>query len=208
MAKINISLSMPYLLEGTYTPDWAITLEVNIEHLEQLHKRHPKRIADYHMPMSKKVFPLMYCRYKNLDVYYVEQFNRIQYCVEVEHYETNGLVELHTLSQTSVWRNKNYGDLFGIAKWVFDTILMPKNKNIMSDSIQSADGKNFWGRRIMEALMEHKHVYALWLYGASTLEVLQLEPLTSLDNLDDYYTTKDDLSGKYWRFIISDKDLE
>lgn len=140
---MKISVSMPYLLEGTYAPTWAGTLDDNIKHLQLLRERNPKQITTFKVGHLRRELPLMHCRYKNLDVYYIDYQDCIQYCVEVEKYKTKGLIKLRTLSQTSVWRNKKFVGIPTMAKWVFDTVLMPINKNILSDSMQSEDGKAF-----------------------------------------------------------------
>ena len=204
---MKISLSMPYLLEGTYRPKWVRTVDGNRAHLATLRQHSPKQIATFQVATSKNAWPIMHCRHLNLDVYYVEHNDTIKYCVEVKALKTTGLASFNTLSQTSVWRDKNFNQLPGLAKWVFYNVLVPVNRNIMSDAMQSKEGRNFWSIRMAEALSSHKNVYALMLQGKEAPDIKHIEQITSVDDLDQYYTTDKDWSGQYWRLLITDKQL-
>jgi hypothetical protein len=201
-----IEKAMPYLIEGTYTPSWAETIDTNKKFLVFLKTRNPKLLKRH--KVSDSVWELYTTQVNGNQLIWLEDSDVIQYCVEVKSLKLEGLVELNTVCQTSVWRNKEFM-LSGFAKWVFFNILMPKNGNILSDCYQYLDGKRFWHSRIQEVLTSKKKffVYAVSIYGESAPHVYGLEHVTGLKRFDEFYTDVDDLSGQYTRLLISDRIL-
>lgn len=193
---------MPYEQEGTFTPDWADTPEKNADHLDYLLELNPKVITKY--KKGTKNWEVNYVTDNDLDIYFVHDFGLIQYCVEVETFNLTGELTLKTVAQTSVWRNKDYLGLFGIANWLFINILFPQYGTIMSDNIQSRDGKRFWANRVSDMLESNIFVYGITMLNNKTSKV---NLIVSEDDTIDFYSQGSDYSGMNKRLLISKKKL-
>lgn len=198
---------MPYMLEGTYCPPYALCEEANALHLEMLSQRNPEVVATY--TRDDDSWDLKLVDFGGLDVYYVEEDGLIQYCVEVAEFDIPQYA-VNTLVQTSVWRNKAH-DIRGIAKWVFFEVLFAKYQTIISDESQSIDGKNFWGWRVDDAIALGYHVYIVGLYGSvafNTVSPFGPTKIQKAREMKPHYTANADRSGKYYRFMISRDAIE
>ena len=202
--KLNVSLSMPSVLSGTYTPDWALTVESNVKHLSEIRKLGPS-IAAVRQAPGLEDHQLFKVTLEKEQFYYVtgiwEGVEAIQYGVSVEQIQTDGLHTIHTVSQTSVWRNPDYSGLRRFAPWVFWSFLLPINGNILSDSVQSRDGKYFWESRLVEAFERNLNVYVLGITDKHL--VVELIPVSMLKEILTYYTNDPDWRGQYYRILIS-----
>ena len=205
---MDISKSMPMIKNGTYTPDWAKSNESNAEFLSALKENKQSKVATYEIPGIS--CDLLKVRLLNTDFYYVTGIidgqELIVYGVETEAIKTRGLHDIHTLSQVSVWRNPDYGSLFRFASWVFYKILIPINGNILSDEVQSRDGKHFWATQITDALLnQNLHIYALGINKSKYIE--EVIPIHNVLDIDAHYTKEPNGDGKYYRLFITTKLL-
>ena len=201
-----ISLSMPAVLSGTWTPPWAHTVESNQIYLQKIEKLNPVVVAEY-KPKVFEAQSILHVKLETEDFYYVtgiwEGEKAIQYAVNVAKIHIEGLHTIHTVSQTSVWRNPDYSDLPRFAPWVFWSYLLPKNGNILSDSVQSKDGKRFWQSRLSEAFENDYNVYVLGITDKH--HVVELIPVTTYAEILEYYTHDPDWRGQYYRILISNR---
>ena len=208
------SLSMPMVQIGTYKPEWAKNYATNNAHLLELLANTTTRDYATFMPAGIKPKVLLHTKLSPMtEEYYVHSIFRsidlIQYCVKIEHIKIDGIRSLSTLSQTSVWRNKEMINLPHIATWVFEKVLLPKNGNILSDSIQSAEGKDFWITRMADVFAERKYkVYALGIEKVSRKYICEEAHLiTTIEEADEYYTEEPDYAGMFYRLLITKQTL-
>lgn len=91
--------------------------------------------------------------------------------------------EKQTVTQVEVWREKGEQQITsGIPKTVFYEILLPKTGNMLTDVLQTKDGKGFWLDRIGDAFKLGLYVYYVSLIPPR--EIIQLH------NLQDVYTVE------------------
>ena len=88
-------------------------------------------------------------------------------------------------------------------KLVTDFGFLPKNGNILSDSVQSKDGKRFWQSRLSEAFENDYNVYVLGITDKH--HVVELIPVTTYAEILEYYTHDPDWRGQYYRILISNR---
>jgi hypothetical protein len=198
---------MPYGIEGTHDPDWgAENVDSNADQLDYLLGKNPNILETF--SKGKNSWDLLYTKDGLVDVYFVHDEGIIQYCVEVETIQLTGLVELTTVAQTSVWRNKEYLGLYGLADWVFSTILYPKYDSIISDNTQSKDGKNFWGHRVSSRIEHNKPVYGLELKGRNNrYTVNNVVPIEDVSDMRAFYTRGSDYTGLDKRLLLIEQPL-
>lgn len=205
----NQETAMPYLVEGTYIPEWAKTIDSNKEYLAHLWTKKPKIIVS-HLDYNDDNVDLYGLKEGRTQLMWVEYDDVIQYFVKVKHLNLSSGIDLNSVYQTSVWRNKRFGKLPGFAQWVFFNVLFPINHNILSDQYQTTDGMNFWNHRVGEALKTHSYfVYALLtVKKSSKLVVEAAKQITKSSQLEDYYTEHPDTSGEKYRILITKEKLE
>ncbi len=82
---------------------------------------------------------------------------RIAYAVDIEL--TDDKIKQKSCSQVLVWANpRNEELLSGFPRKIFNHLLQ-KHIVMISDKQQTADGKRFWERRIIQALADNRFVY-------------------------------------------------
>jgi hypothetical protein len=200
---IQISISMPAVLAGTYLPDWAKDDASNKAYLAQMQASNPREYTSF----GKHTLYVVKLTNGNFQYYVTDLTDDplIQYSVLVEEIRTRGLKAFSTLSQVSLWRNIDYLGLPQFAPHVFWSVLFPKYKNILSDSVQSKDGKRFWLSRMSEALENGYYVYALQMDNKHF--VSKIFPILSVDDSSIYYSDEPDSTGKKYRLFIVNKTL-
>jgi hypothetical protein len=84
-----------------------------------------------------------------------------------------------------------------------------KNGNILSDSIQSDEGKDFLMTRLREVLAQRKYnVYALGIEKVSGKYIVEEVPkIATLKECSEYYTEESDYAGMFYRLLIAMKNL-
>lgn len=202
--KLNVSVSMPYEMSGTYKPPWAKNKTTNASQLKLFNSLNPE--VEFIYKPGETGYEVQHVEFDGNDFYYVEVGGLIQYCVEVEALHLKDL-SIQTLFQTSVWLNNEFYPLAGLAKRIFYKFLYPKNHNILSDNMQSKEGRRFWAHRINESIEEGRHLYVLKITGTITLKVEQVVPILSPEDAFSYYTKGKDKSGLMYRFLIIDKPV-
>lgn len=89
-------------------------------------------------------------------------------------------------SQVLVWRDKNK-PYENIAKDIFFEYLLPKYKVVITDALQSPDGRTFWIRRIGNAFSLGLNVYYLSLLQTSadkTRELIKIDSVADFERLN------------------------
>ena len=82
---------------------------------------------------------------------------RIAYAVDIE--VTHEKIHHQTCTQVIVWANpRNEALLIGFPRKIFNHLLQ-KYVIMVTDKLQTPDGKRFWERRILQALADNKQVY-------------------------------------------------
>ena len=201
-------LAMPYMSEGTYKPDWAKSKAKNAAKLRSLLQHVDKPFITYLIAgTSVSVYKVSNA---DSDFYFVhgavgDNPDLIHYGVQVRHYDLKGLIKGKTCGQVSVFRNRTYAPTRKLPAWIFEKVLYPTYGNIVSDNTQSAQGKGFWEARIADAIESGKRVYALELdESPRTMDVLKVEEIVTLLDMEQYYSTNQEYSSYYWRFLIQE----
>jgi hypothetical protein len=83
----------------------------------------------------------------------------VEYFIRYETKKT----KLHGLSvtQTALWRSLTSRDNRGLTRHVIFDMLLPQYKSLLSDQIQTADGKRFWIDLMSESLGKDLNVYLI-----------------------------------------------
>lgn len=209
----GISLSMPYVFEGTYIPDWAKSPEANQEFLNKIFK-HSKVYSRYELDSDLGVDVYVHKLRPDVDFYFMVDEGIIQYGVEVKHYKLIGNLSyfvdpdghvpdtIHAVGQVSVWRNTGCTLTSGFPKYFFKK-LHEKYGRILSDYSQSTNGKAFWANRIREVREQRGMVWVVDCEKhGQELKVEEISQLQSMRDFDKYYSQGQDLSGSYFRFML------
>ncbi len=113
-------------------------------------------------------------------------------------------IKLKSVYQGSVWKSSYMGfikpDLPSEVFWG----LLAVRTALISDSIQSEQGKSFWQRRMHEALAKGLVVEALHFSDTNRFIVKEVVPITASTDTEVYWTyeTEKDNYGLNWRFCI------
>lgn len=196
-------IAIPYLMQGTYHPDWAKSELSNSAHLKAIL---PHSVIVHHYNMNnKKIDIYKYQEAPKVRFFFVHDHNLIQYGVKVQTLAIEGMTNLHTATQVSVWRNKVYAGSSGIARFFFNSILKPEFGSVLSDETQSEEGRDFWIQRVAEALQLRFPVYVLTLHDSGNYkkQCTGIVPILDADLMHQYYTTDHNLSGAQYRFLIA-----
>ena len=206
---MSIAIAMPTVMGGTYIPEWAKTNDANHAYLKKLMaKPYTKKFATYLLygVDSLQIYHSQLSKTKEL--FFVPINDLIQYAVEVDTIRTTGLVEITTVSQASVWRNREQFLTAGLPKWVFDTILYPRYNNILSDSLQSKHGRNFWSTQLADIFRARiLNVYALGIKKYKGQFNVQSIHRVNLGNVGQFYTDDPDSSGGFYRLLMTRESL-
>lgn len=209
--KLQISVSSPMVMSGSYIPEWAKTDLANKSYLKKLlAKPYTKKFATY---LSSRKFPQdLYLSKlsKTKELFFVKNEGLIQYAVEVDTIKTTGLVAISTVSQASVWRNIEYDYTVGLPSWIFFKVLFPTHATILSDSLQSKEGKDFWTKRLLETLQKgEKSVYVLGMLNkSSSFKVKEVIPVTDIADVAPYYSHEPSKDGEFYRILITSIPLD
>ena len=90
-------------------------------------------------------------------------------------------------SQVLVWRDKDKPGYENTAKDIFFEHLLPKYKVVITDALQSPDGRNFWVRRIGNAFSLGLNVYYLSLLPTNkevTRELIKIDSIADFERLN------------------------
>lgn len=149
-----VSVSSPFEEQAPYEPLFATPKR----NKEWLTKSLPKSIKTAHSDSGEELW-----YYENLKThtfyYFTHNGKQATYVVRCQ------LVNIpfvgQAVCQTSLWRDKKYSSTLSIPSWVFFHQLLPKYKSILSDKSQSVEGREFWVRRIAEAIRQKLFVYVV-----------------------------------------------
>jgi len=146
---------------------------------------------------------VFHCRQNDKASYYfVVQEGKAIYAVR---YSVTELKGLKATCQTSVWRDKDSPTAVSVAAWVFFHKLLPRFGNIVSDAVQSQEGKAFWIRRSAEALRLGLYVYAIKTDAKKILVVQQVNLSDTKWAAKIWSTTDQDFQNR--RLLISKTKL-
>lgn len=199
--------AMPYMNEGTYKPEWASSKAKNAAKLKVLMKTAVPYVTYTATGEDVVVFRTSDGTTDFLFVHGIvgDDPDLIQYGVRVIHYDVSGLKQFKACGQVSVWRNSGFSLTAKLPEWIFSNVLYPEYGHVVSDSTQSKRGKQFWERRIVEALQSGKKVYSIEIESEAghRLKVIASTPVKSVSEMDKFYTTDQDYSGSFFRFLIT-----
>lgn len=143
--------------------------------------------------------------------YFVVEDNLIKYYVK---YRSYNFVPLNSLCQVGVWRDEDFAPSERdegptMAAHVFQTILLKRYGEIISDNMQTKFGRYFWLRQIQWALSHNKKVYFLKLSGEEIGKILDI---VSIKDIDHWKLFKDESWGKTLkdqriRLLITEKPV-
>jgi hypothetical protein len=209
---MQISLSTPMIMSGTYVPSWAETEQLNKSYLKKLLAKYPKKYITYTgVKPEQTIYNLV--KSKTHEIYFIHAEGMIQYAVEIDVVHTTGKITLSTVSQVSVWRNRSYRYVARLPMWFFGHVLYPRYNTILSDKIQSDDGADFWSKRVMEVLDQsfyqgEQHIYALKIKDRQSAYAVELvNKIETVADLQQYYTREPDVSGEQYRLLITAKPI-
>lgn len=108
--------------------------------------------------------------------------------------------------QTGVWINPVHQYIEGVAAKMFFEVLLKRHETIITDSIQTFDGKRFWERNIGKAFVKGLNVY---YYDFQTKELAKIE---NAIHWETFKKTHKDIWGKTDRhkmkkMVITNKTL-
>jgi hypothetical protein len=171
------------------TEEKAIKLipDINIDLVNYVKTKIAQKLKKHTLPAGK---------YKGADIYkfgdtengYVVLVDEgeVIYFVKYKRVKFNGT---RYARQVLVWRNTNTAASIGFADFVFFKRLLPTFKCLISDQLQTEQGKRFWLFAIDKAVQEHLYVY---LFDRSTRPMV----LTLLPTIDSIKTHTKTLWGK------------
>lgn len=174
---LKMMTEMPRLIN---TADFDSTLsnrKTNIEIVKELKLRTKRKKLFVHkgMPIyskgdlkgSGKIYQL---KEENGDVF-------ITYYASVER--VKGYKGLTGTTQTAVWRSHDTESRGGLTSKVFFDVLLPQRNVLISDSIQTLDGKRFWLDNMKEALAR-KHDVGVFDESKKLFEIFDEKENTDL----------------------------
>ena len=105
---------------------------------------------------------------------------RIDYYMQ---YEIQHIFKIKTVTQIAIWTEymSRYRDMPNgerVSKYVFFNILLPLADAVVTDALQTDDGRRFWINRVTESILASLHVYAVFkdknrIYKVDNLEMLR-----------------------------------
>ena len=84
------------------------------------------------------------------------------------------------VTQIALWKDRNYTFVEHLTQKMFFEFILKRNKSVMSDSMQTNDGRIFWQRRVVEALIRGINVAFL---DFKTQEMVTIEHASELEEL-------------------------
>jgi hypothetical protein len=121
------------------------------------------------------------------------------------------LVGHHAISQVAVWRDQHAARAKGIVQRIFWEHLLPIYEVLITDALQTPDGKRFWTNRVAEAFEHHLRVYYLNLLpskGGGERELIEIKDVAGFERLaveKDFWGREDLHRAR--KIIISDIEL-
>lgn len=106
-------------------------------------------------------------------------------------------------TQIAVWRDVNSLISAGLASWVFRTVVLKDTGVIVSDGVQTDQGRRFWTYQIKYALDKELFVYALDFYSKTLSRITRESEFSEFAS--KYYG--DDPKYRGYRFVISSHEL-
>jgi hypothetical protein len=85
------------------------------------------------------------------------------------------------VNQSFVWVDKTYPNAKGLPKKIFFDYLLKEHNIVITDSIQTWDGRDFWLRRLLDAFQKHLYVYYIDLESDHIEPVHQYMAIHKLD---------------------------
>jgi hypothetical protein len=121
------------------------------------------------------------------------------------------LVGHRAISQVAVWRDQLDPRSQGMAWRIFWEHLLPIHQVLLTDALQTPDGKRFWTNRVAEAFEHGLNVYYLNLLPASPDNQRELIRIRDAQHFADLAAEKDfwgrDDLHQARKIIIADIDL-
>jgi hypothetical protein len=200
--KLKIE-SMPFI-NSTWSPDFAVDSISRSKRLEILESKGNiivKKFTDFNLRNSI-IEP---------SIFYVKKKGKIIYYLELHDVKLEKLLNKTTASQALVWRDRDSPFSTSIVAAVFNDFVFPKQRSVLSDSIQSVHGFNFWATQVEISIRNGRFVYVLegesFDSGYLSMEVDRITAITDRSKLLNYtsYKTSD---SDIFRFLISDKKIE
>jgi hypothetical protein len=129
---------------------------------------------------------------------------QIQYIVQYE-IKNSIMLNHQTIQQVKVWRNDLSHNVKGLAELIFFKKLLPLTDIIVTDALQTYDGKKFWFNRIMDAFRLNLNLYSIDLNKKKSL--MKFDDHKELQKfIDSHYGHKEQFKTK--RLIISSISLK
>jgi hypothetical protein len=206
---MEISLSAPFLLDEAYKPHKWVKESSNKENTALL-LNSARLIQDYKESEEQGVnYSLYVADTKSGETYFLYDLED-QISVYVAEIEKNQFIKpLHSaVCQVSIWRDKGAVGVMNVAPYIFWNILYKRYGSIISDSIQSDDGKAFWLRRVDEA--KHRGLVVAVVDLTPDLKIMKLFAFVSGQdwlkrNAKRVWGTDDQHTHR--RLLIADKNL-
>jgi hypothetical protein len=190
-------MEMPKIMKS-WDPEELIDADKNRENYLELYKEQRKKLA-FNLSANSN----MYEWRDNFFVLDIEE-ELITYDMT---YKLGSCIELGDFVwQSGVWINPVYNYIEGVAAKMFFEILLKRHHTILTDSIQTFDGKRFWERCIGKAFNKGLNVY---YFDFLTKE---LEKIDNLHEWEMFKKKNKDIWGKtdrhkMKRMLITDKLL-
>lgn len=113
--------------------------------------------------------------------YWIEHQGRIVWLVKYEVIKRNWLPN-HTTTQVALWRGGTVIFSSQASSKLFFNIVFKRTGCILSDRVQTEDGKRFWTSRIRDSLQKKLHVA---LVDFSKKLITEVSSLRDVENLSD-----------------------
>lgn len=183
-------------------------------------------VLDHHLTNKKMYKGLnsdnqkrLLCHFKdnpNYPIYYVNESGKnLIYCLNhiekyVEYYmeyqlQSCNFIDGDWITQLMLWRNGNK-EFAGMTDDVVYDILLPLEKVIMTDTVQTIYGKFLWNRLIRYAFKRNLNVYLVNFIDESITEIKSFHNFQML--CEQVNPWLDNEFGQSYRFAISDKVLK
>lgn len=108
--------------------------------------------------------------------------------------------------QILIWRDLTIPDTKGIAEYIFFEHLLYKYKTVITDAVQTEDGKSFWDKRIGEAIQRKNCVYYVSLIP--NREITRITSAAMFRKLrDDKQIWGDESKHMARRIIITESEI-
>lgn len=178
--------------------DNPVKNQSQLEKFSTMHKKHLFDLGKY-----THVFKI----YNNNDEYYIAIDSHDMKIVYYMSYNFTSVPILGmAVNQSFVWLDKDYPHTKGLPKKMFFDYLLKEHNIVITDSIQTWDGRDFWLRRLLEAFQKHLHVYYIDLSKNHIEPVMQYMDVYKLDKKYQIWAPLD-LDAYDRRLIISTTQL-